>query len=86
MVQRFKSGFFLLVSVFLFGCATATQIVGPDGTENQLISCSTIKQCYEKAREVCRGNYRIINTNSENYQGNGYAGTETNLLVKCDNQ
>ena len=68
----------------LAGCATATPIVGPDGTENQLISCPAIQQCYEKAREVCGGTYKIVNSNSETSGANGYTSTETKLLVKCD--
>ncbi len=66
------------------GCATATPIIGPDGTENQLISCPAVEQCYEKAREVCFGPYKIINSNSETSGSNGYTGTEVKLLVKCN--
>ncbi len=68
----------------LLGCATATPIVGPDGTANQLISCPSTELCYNKAREVCRGNYKILNTNSETSGSSGYTSTEIKLLVKCD--
>lgn len=67
----------------LFGCATAKAIIGPDGTENQLISCEAIGQCYEKAHEVCGGPYKIVNTSTETSGTNGITGTEINLLVKC---
>ena len=66
-----------------FGCATATPIIGPDGTENQIISCSEIEQCYNKAREVCGGNYKIVNTSTETSGYNGMTGTDTKLLAKC---
>jgi hypothetical protein len=72
------------IALNIAGCATATAIVGPDGTENLLISCPAIQQCYEKAREVCGGTYKIVNSNSETSGANGYTSTETKLLVKCD--
>lgn len=73
----------MMFSSILVGCATATPIIGPDGTENQLISCPSITQCYEKAREVCGGPYKIVNTSSETTGANGTTNTETKLLVKC---
>jgi hypothetical protein len=77
-----RSALFLLVITFL-GCATARPIVGPDGTENQLISCPSVDLCYKKAREVCGGSYKIVNTSTETSGSNGNVGTEINLLVKC---
>lgn len=59
-------------------------MIGPDGTENQLISCPTIEGYYEKAREVCAGNYKIVNTSSDTSSFNGETSTQTKLLVKCD--
>lgn len=73
----------IIICFGAFGCATATPIVGPDGTENQLISCVTIEQCYNKANEVCGGPYKIINTNSETSGSNGKTSTNVKLLVKC---
>ena len=74
--------------VFLFaivvGCATATPIIGPDGTVNQLVSCDSVELCYEKAREVCGGTYKIVNSNSETSGVGGNLNTQTKLLVKCD--
>ena len=83
MLQRFLSTALLTTSLFLLGCATARTITGPDGTENQLISCSAVEQCYEKAREVCRGPYKIVNTSSETSGANGNTDTAIKLLVKC---
>ncbi len=77
-----------IAAIFVFGslvgCATATPIIGPDGTENQLISCDSVQLCYEKAREVCGGTYKIVNTNSETSGVNGTLNIQTKLLVKCD--
>jgi len=74
----------LTIVLTLFGCATAEEIQGPDGTTNQLIHCSYSKQCYEKAREICGGKYKIVNTSSETSGSNGSTGTTIDLLVKCD--
>lgn len=75
--------FIFLASIcsLLLACTTATPIVGPDGTENQLISCPTSEDCYDKAHEVCRGPYKIVNTSSEINQPGGT--TTIKLLVKC---
>ena len=75
----------ILVSIFgvLIGCATAKPIIGPDGTENQLVSCDYIELCYNKAREVCMGNYNIVNTSTETSGSNGNTSTSVDLLVKC---
>lgn len=76
--------FFLGILNFI-GCVstTVTPITGPDGTENQLISCPTVKNCYDKAREICGGPYKIVNTSSETSGMNGSTGTTVDLLVKC---
>lgn len=76
-------GAFLVV---LSGCATSDskKIVGPDGTENQLITCYEIENCYNKASEVCKGPYKIVNTSSETSGMNGVTGTTVKLLVKCE--
>lgn len=74
----FSLPLFLLVA----SCAAGSnkEIVGPDGTQNQLISCAVIEGCYAKAREVCNGTYKIVNTTSENVGDT----TFYKLLVKCD--
>ena len=76
----------LLVAVtpFLQSCATAKAIVGPDGSTNQLITCSSIELCYEKATEVCGGKYNIVHTSSEVSGSEGNTYTSLKLLVKCD--
>lgn len=61
--------------LFLAGCATAKAIIGPDGAENQLISCDDVERCYKKANEVCHGPYKIVNTIT--------AEDTVSLLVKC---
>lgn len=77
---------FLAVLLFFVGCATSEskKIIGPDGTENQLISCYEIENCYEMASKVCKGKYKIVNTSSETSGYDGVTGTTVKLLVKCE--
>ena len=68
----------------MLSCTTVKPIIGPDGTENQLVSCVSVEQCYIKAREVCMGNYKIINTSTDTSGSDGNTSTSIDLLVKCD--
>ena len=79
--------FSLLVnSLLLVGCTTtAKAITGPDGTSHQLISGADIESCYEKATEVCGGQYTIVNTSNHVSGSDGTTSTTVNLLVKCKN-
>ncbi|QLY26899.1 hypothetical protein [Bdellovibrio sp. KM01] len=68
------------------GCQTVKPIVGPDGSTHQLIGCYYVESCYEKAREVCGGNYKIINTSTETSGDANSTNSSISLLVKCENQ
>lgn len=68
----------------IVGCASARKIIGPDRTPNILVSCMDPEYCYEKAREVCRGNYKIINSNSDSSGSNGITSSTISLLIKCE--
>lgn len=76
----------LFVFLGLVSCTTSQKIIGPDGTDNHLISCYETAGCYSKAREVCGGNYKIVNTSTETSGSNGVTGTEIKLLIKCESQ
>jgi hypothetical protein len=83
LVVQVMGGVFLMT-----GCATWREggraIVGPDGTEHQLISCWSISYCYEQARNICGGSYKIANTSTETSSAHdGSVSSKTNLLVKC---
>lgn len=69
------------ILILITGCASSKTIIGPDGTENLLIKSGSIEGGYEKAREMCKGPYKIINSNSDSDKD----GTMFNLLVKCGN-
>ncbi|MBT3584705.1 MAG: hypothetical protein HN509_07350 [Halobacteriovoraceae bacterium] len=73
----------LVLLTLLQSCASSKQIVGPDGSHHQLVSCPSIDMCYEKATEVCGGKYKIVNTSTETSGSQGYTSTDTKLLVKC---
>jgi len=75
----------LFLFLLLPACSTTKAVIGPDGTEHQLVKCAGIEGCYEKAREVCGGNYKIVNTSTDTSGGSeSSVSTTTNLLVKCE--
>lgn len=72
----------------LSGClATSKAIIGPDGEQNQVITCKEMQYCYEKASEVCKkGPYKIVDkTSSLRRDIDDKPETENTLLVKCEN-
>lgn len=81
---------FLISSFILSGCATssAKPMVGPDGSAHQLVTCGYIEGCYEKAREACGGNYKIVNSTSDTSGVSDHVSstvsTDYQLLVKCE--
>lgn len=75
----------MLLLLLVFGCASARKVTGPDGTPHQLISCSQLGKCYEKAAEKCRGQFKPVETEINEVSGyNGTSTEEIKLLVKCD--
>ncbi len=82
-IQSLKILSSILILV-LSACAASTKIInGPDGTPHQLVSCSDIESCYEKATEVCGGKYKIVNTSNQVSGDAQNTSSTTNLLVKC---
>jgi hypothetical protein len=76
---------YMTTFLVLTSCAVPTKkIIGPDGTENHLISCGYIETCYEKAREVCLGPYKIVNTSTDTAGSDGMTRSTMSLLVKCN--
>jgi len=72
-----------LLFTLLAACSGTRTLVGPDGTEHHLVSCGAIENCYEEARQDCRGNYDIVNTTSETTSSpNGILSVQ-NLFIKC---
>lgn len=81
--------FLLYFFIIFLGASCSTQIKtlkGPDGTDHELITCLETEECYESAREVCSGNYDIINSTSKiNTLSDKTTQTEQELLIKCQN-
>ncbi len=75
----------LFLLMFIVSCAHTKNkmIKGPDGSEHQLVSCSEIENCYNKAAEIC-STYKIVNTSDETNGSDGKTFSTTHLLVKCD--
>ncbi len=75
----------VLVLFLIIGCANARKVTGPDGTPHQLISCSQLGKCYEKAAEKCEGQFKPVETEIKEVPGyNGTTTEEIKLLVKCE--
>lgn len=82
----------LPLTVILLSIATActaaqrvSRLVGPDGSNDLLVSCYSMEVCYSDAREVCGGAYRIISTTPQPATTvTGQIDTKTTLLVKCE--
>ncbi len=70
--------------LILSSCASSQDVTGPDGTHHKLITCSSLGKCYEKAAEVCNGQFEPVNTEINEIPGfNGTTTEEIKLLVKC---
>ena len=76
----------LMAFLFLHGCASDKQIAGPDGTVHHLIRSGSMQLIYEKAHEVCKGPYQIVNASKQLIVGGPVIAVNNELLVKCDKQ
>lgn len=63
--------------VLLAGCATSTQIVGPDGRTAYSIRCGPAMpdSCFQKAGEVCPTGYRMLDRTGAHYLGQFSSGS-----------
>lgn len=60
----------LCASLFILaGCATSTEIRGPNGQIAHLIECPgaalTMGTCYEKANDLCPSGYNVLDAQQE---------------------
>ena len=56
----------LFFSIILFACTSASQIILSNGSNGFVVSCWDKKECYKKARQVCSGNYIILESTAIN--------------------
>lgn len=76
---------FVCLLILLVSCASARGVKGPDGTPHQLITCSSLGKCYEKAADKCHGQFHPVETEINEVPGyNGTTTEEIKLLVKCE--
>lgn len=81
-IHRLTAGF--VFGLLLIGCSTVETLTGPDGSTHHLIQCSEVRLCYEKALEVCKGPYEIVNSTTQvNGAPQGWTVSEQQLLIKC---
>lgn len=86
----------LFISVItLAGCASATQVQGPNGQPAYLVKCGNAvkSKCSAKAADLCPSGYRVLERNADHYGDStkvGNAGaleiradTTTTMLVQC---
>jgi hypothetical protein len=77
----------LLLLILTPGCAYATKVKRPDGSEAFRIHCADRAQCQEKATEVCAGDYEVVSssTQMDGYvdNGTGYAERPHEMVIAC---
>ena len=87
-----RSIFYISLMILLSGCATATRMTMPDGAAGYEIKCPgtalSMGHCMNKAREVCGGNYKVIDKEeTSSFVSTGYGITPTknrSLFVACE--
>jgi hypothetical protein len=86
---------YVVLASLVAGCASATEIYGPDGQAAMLIECPgaavPISACFKKANDVCPSGYALLDT----YEGGATTsitqygafpstGTDKRILVPCN--
>lgn len=88
--MRYRQHAWLLGGFLVAGCATTTEVLGPDGEQATRIECpgdaSDLSACIDEANEVCPDGYTLLDT----YQGESAAATQrigrripNRILVRC---
>lgn len=81
-----KGLFAISIVLGLASCTSSKPLIGPSGRVNYLVRCSTVRYCYEKAADICRRPYTIVDKTVEqrNMNTNGnMSTTDTSLLIEC---
>lgn len=76
----------LLFLVVLAGCASATQLKGPDGGAAYLVKCGSAfkEKCNQKAAEVCPQGYRVLDRNTTPYDDLNKIGNVGKLEIATE--
>lgn len=81
--------------ILLAGCASATQVKGPNGEPAFLVKCGNAvkSKCTAKANDLCPHGYRVLDRQADAYGDSSKVGnagmleiradTTTTMLVQC---
>ncbi len=81
--------------ILLAGCASATQVKGPNGEPAYLVKCGNAvkSKCASKAHDLCPHGYRTLERQADTYGDSTKVGnmgaleiradTTTTMLVQC---
>jgi len=84
-----KVGVLLLTAAMLAGCASPIRpFTSPDGRQAYAMACGKgLSRCYDKARELCGGDYDVIDRVSGKtvtaYNGMVSTTNDDSLYVAC---
>lgn len=84
LIKNLSNKTSLLTLSVLATCSSPSSIIGPDGTPHYIVRCGFIERCYKESRELCQGNYKIINTTTNTDVFNGLGTVTQDLLIKCE--
>jgi hypothetical protein len=82
----------MVAGIALSGCATSTQMRGPDGQVGYLIECPgaalSMGACFEKANSLCPAGYTVLDTRQQvgatSFTQYGMMqNVERQLMVQC---
>ncbi len=76
----------LVCLVALLGCASATQVKGPNGEPAYLVKCGNAAKgkCNDKAADLCPGGYKVLDRDADRYDDLSKVGNVGSLEIKAD--
>ena len=91
MVLNMNRLILIVFVLHLAGCATAKQVMTPDGKPGYSITCNgtavSMTVCYEKAAEVCPKGYSVVDKQNQSgfVVSKNYMGSTSNkgIFVEC---
>ncbi len=75
----------LLLPVLLLcvSCVSHTMVKGPDGQILQIVECTDIEKCYDKANEVCPSGFVIFHQEALPYFTEYGGGVNREITFEC---
>lgn len=77
---------YLMFVVVLAGCASATQVKGPNGENAFQVKCGNAvkSKCTAKAADLCPRGYKVLERNADRYADLSKVGNAGALEIKAD--